>query len=181
MPPPIARAPAPPVTAGKNQFWTGGQTMHKASLAPSGRARRRQAGHPRRHVLESLEPRRLFAAELISAAAGAPTTTANGASPSGDALALNGAAAVSDDGRFVAFTSNATDVVAGLTPDGSGDVYVRDRTAGTTVRARTAGTTVCASVGLDGRPLGASVRYAMSADGRYVAFSTYKAVFPDDV
>src|SRR3954469_24076703 len=145
--------------------------MHKAFLGTSGRARRRQAGHTRRHVLESLEPRRLFAAELISAAAGAPTTTANGASPSLDDLEP-GAAAVSTDGRFVAFTSNATNLVAGLSPDGSGDIYVRDRSTGTTV---------CASVGLDGKPLGASIHYAMSADGRYVAFSTYKSVFPDDV
>jgi hypothetical protein len=133
-------------------------------------------GHRPRHrgntTCEPLEPRRLFAAELISATAGAPTTTGNGPSPTFDGSTLGGAAAVSDDGRFVAFSSHATDLVAGLTPDGSGDVYVRDRAAGTTV---------CASVAPDGRPLGALTGYAMSGDGRYVAFSSFNPASADDI
>jgi Tol biopolymer transport system component len=74
--------------------------------------------------------------------------------------------ALSGDGRFVAFTSTANDLVAG---DGNGvaDVFVRDRVAGTTVRA---------SVGAGGaEALGASGEPAISADGRYVAFTSSAA------
>ncbi len=72
-------------------------------------------------------------------------------------------AAISADGRFVAFTSNASNLVAG--DDGlAGDIFVRDRTAGTTER-----------VSLDtggGNPNSDSSAAAISADGRWVAFAS---------
>jgi RHS repeat-associated protein len=72
--------------------------------------------------------------------------------------------AVSADGRYVAFTSYASNLVAGDT-NGQPDVFVYDRQAGVTTRV---------SVGLAGaQPNGYSAYVSMSADGRYVAFTSY--------
>ncbi|HEX5504820.1 MAG TPA: HYR domain-containing protein, partial [Thermomicrobiales bacterium] len=71
--------------------------------------------------------------------------------------------ALSTDGRFVAFVSDATNLVPNDT-NGRGDVFVRDRQAGATERV---------SVDSDGvQANGASDIHsvALSADGRYVAF-----------
>ena len=75
------------------------------------------------------------------------------------------APAISDDGRFVAFWSNATNLVAGDT-NGRPDIFVRDRQAGTTE---------IASVATGGALENNSPFYppAISADGRYVAFLSY--------
>lgn len=71
--------------------------------------------------------------------------------------------ALSATGRYVAFTSFATNLVAGDT-NGSADVFVRDRQRGLTRRV---------SVGPGGRqPNGGSSEPALSADGRWVAFSS---------
>lgn len=77
----------------------------------------------------------------------------------GDADSLE--PAISADGRFVAFFSYATNLVAGDT-NGRPDIFVRDRELGVTV---------CASVDLAGAPAGG--RYpSISADGRFVAFES---------
>jgi Tol biopolymer transport system component len=69
--------------------------------------------------------------------------------------------AVSDDGRFVAFESSATNLVPGDT-NGRTDIFVRDRVAGATTRA---------SVAADGTQSdNVSFGSAISADGRFVAF-----------
>jgi Tol biopolymer transport system component len=69
--------------------------------------------------------------------------------------------AVSSDGRWVAFTSAASDLVAGDT-NGVDDVFVRDMTSGVTVLA---------SAGAAGNPgNGPSTSPKLSTDGRYVAF-----------
>jgi Tol biopolymer transport system component len=70
---------------------------------------------------------------------------------------------VSADGRYVAFWSDATDLVASDT-NGSADVFVRDRQAGTTERVSVG------SSGVEGN--GDSIDAAISADGRHVAFSS---------
>ncbi len=73
----------------------------------------------------------------------------------------SGQPAISSDGRFVAFASAASDLVAGDT-NGALDVFVRDRVAGKTVRV---------SVASDGAQVhGDSLQPAISADGRVVAF-----------
>jgi archaellum component FlaF (FlaF/FlaG flagellin family) len=79
-------------------------------------------------------------------------------------LGANGSAlAISADGRYVAFSSNATNLVPGDT-NNAYDVFVRDRRTGTTSRV---------SVASDGTQAnGSSYDVAMSADGRYVAFLT---------
>ena len=73
------------------------------------------------------------------------------------------APSMSADGRFVAFESTATDLVPGDT-NGKMDVFVRDRALGTTERVSVD------SAGVEGN--GDSAHPSISADGRYVAFSS---------
>jgi Tol biopolymer transport system component len=68
---------------------------------------------------------------------------------------------ISADGRFVAFTSSATNLVGGDT-NGNFDVFVRDRQNGTTERVSVS------TGGMEGN--GGSTSPSISADGRYVAF-----------
>ena len=76
----------------------------------------------------------------------------------------SGGAAISADGRFVAFGSAASNLVRGDT-NGFQDVLVRDLLAGVTRRV---------SVGLAGRQAdGSSFAEAVSADGRFVAFTSF--------
>jgi Tol biopolymer transport system component len=72
-------------------------------------------------------------------------------------------ASVSADGRYVAFVSNATNLVPGDT-NADADIFVRDRVSGTTVRA-----SVNSS---EWEVDGASSSPVISADGRFVAFSS---------
>lgn len=99
----------------------------------------------------------------------ATTTRVSVAADGGDPDGVSYAPDVSDGGRYVAFVSEASNLVPG---DGNGDhdVFVRDLVAGTTVRA---------SVDVDGGD--PDVPYdvtwttavpAISGNGRYVAFSS---------
>jgi Tol biopolymer transport system component len=81
---------------------------------------------------------------------------ANGASPEVD---------ISADGQFVAFTSYAPNLVPGDTND-QGDVFLRDRVAGTTVRV----SVDSARQQANGSP---GQHVAISDDGRFVAFESY--------
>ncbi len=80
-----------------------------------------------------------------------------------EAAGASYAASISADGRFVAFASDASDLVAGDT-NGVADVFVRDRQGGTTVRVSVDGS------GAQGN--GASATPVLSADTRYVAFAS---------
>ncbi|MBI1851177.1 MAG: PD40 domain-containing protein [Planctomycetes bacterium] len=80
--------------------------------------------------------------------------------------------AISADGRFVAFHSDASNLVAGDV-NGFEDVFVRDRVAGTTVLASVS------TGGTQGN--GIAFAPAISGDGRYVAFSSDSTTFaPSD-
>jgi Tol biopolymer transport system component len=80
---------------------------------------------------------------------------------------------ISSDGRFVAFDSSATNLVAG-DANGATDVFVHDRATGVTIRAS------LGSEGLEGNRYSQSAR--ISADGRFVAFdSESDNLVPDDV
>jgi len=72
-----------------------------------------------------------------------------------------GSTALSDDGRFVAFPSIATNLTTQSGPIPG--VFVRDTVQSTTVRA---------SVADDGTPLTGVGLMSMSGDGRYVAFTS---------
>jgi Tol biopolymer transport system component len=77
------------------------------------------------------------------------------------ATGASSAAAVSAHGRFVAFASDASDLVAGDTNQTT-DVFVRDRRTGTTTRVNVSSAGTQAN-GESGSP-------AISADGRFVTF-----------
>jgi Tol biopolymer transport system component len=78
--------------------------------------------------------------------------------------------AITPDGRFVAFFSTALSLAPGVSMSSLGEIYLRDRLAGTTVWASTnASTTVNTLLHLNWMP---SVHPALSDDGRYVAFKT---------
>jgi hypothetical protein len=70
---------------------------------------------------------------------------------------------VSDDGRYVSFSS--TDGIVSDDQNGLQDIYVRDRQSGTSERV---------SVGMNGQEAnGASGQSSISGDGRYVAFFSF--------
>ncbi len=84
----------------------------------------------------------------------------------------SGNPSVSADGRFVAFYSEATNLVSGDT-NGTADVFVRDLETGTTERVSLSGD------GVQGN--GASLYPSISPDGRFVAFHSYAAnLVPND-
>lgn len=83
----------------------------------------------------------------------------------------DGVAAISADGRYVAFDSDATNLVADDTND-TRDIFVRDMVDGVTMRV---------SVDSDGNEsANFSWSPVMSGDGRYVAFNTSASFAADD-
>jgi Tol biopolymer transport system component len=97
-----------------------------------------------------------------------PTTTrvsVSTAGTQGDGASFR--PALSSDGRYVAFTSDATNLVAGDT-NGLDDVFVHDRNTRTTSRISVSSGGVQAN---DSSALYAAL-VALSADGRYVAFTS---------
>jgi Ca2+-binding RTX toxin-like protein len=79
---------------------------------------------------------------------------------------------ISADGRFVAFDSDATNLVPGDT-NGRRDIFVRDRLTNTTTRVS------FDSAGNQGN--GVSTTPSISADGRFVAFSSFASnIVPGD-
>src|SRR6185295_2774815 len=92
------------------------------------------------------------------------TTTLVSCEPGGAAANGNsGTPVISADGRYVAFTSQASNLVAGDS-NGAVDVFVRDLAGGTT-------TIVSVSTGGAPANFGADSP-AISADGRYIAFQS---------
>ena len=75
-------------------------------------------------------------------------------------------AAISADGRFVAFASSASNLVAGDS-NGCQDVFIHDRVAGDTSLA-----SVASDGGQASLSSGIGARLALSADGRWVAFAS---------
>jgi Tol biopolymer transport system component len=76
-----------------------------------------------------------------------------------------GSSSISADGRFVAFMSFASNLVAGDT-NGVGDVFVRDRQLGTTERVS------ISTAGTQGDGNSGYYSLSISGDGRYVAFES---------
>jgi uncharacterized repeat protein (TIGR01451 family) len=93
-----------------------------------------------------------------------------------DGTAGNGTSFIQDisaDGRFVAFVSSATNLIPNDVVDNDPNVYVRDLVTGITELASVGTDGTRANVGFFDRP-------AISADGRFVAFSTFDSLTPED-
>ena len=80
---------------------------------------------------------------------------------------------INGDGRFVAFVSDSTNLIPNDVQDFEANVYVRDLVAGTTELVSVGSDGTRADVGFFDRP-------SISADGRYVAFSTTASLVPED-
>ena len=101
---------------------------------------------------------------VLPAAAAVSTTSVVSAAPDGaNADNDSDTPSVSSDGRYVAFASSATNLVAGDT-NGQRDVFVRDMSTGTVVRVSVSSDEVEGDSG--------SYDPSISADGRYVAFES---------
>ena len=133
--------------------------------APS--KRRRSAGPlpPAGAACEPLEARRLLiAAAPLDVVSITPDGRSTGDGPSGVGHSDHfhtPAAAVSDDGRYVAFASAAGDLDAEAVAGGGRHVYVRDRSAGVTRRVATAAD----------RAEAPAEAPEVSGDGRYVVYA----------
>jgi uncharacterized repeat protein (TIGR01451 family) len=93
-----------------------------------------------------------------------------------DGTAGNGTSFIQDisgNGQFVAFVSDATTLIQNDADGTTPNVYVRDLLAGTTELASLGSDGTQAEVGFFDIP-------AISADGNFVAFSTFTALVPQD-
>jgi hypothetical protein len=109
----------------------------------------------------------VFVRDLVSDA----TERASVTSAEAQANGASSAPATTPDGLLVAFASNATNLATGDT-NGASDVFVRDRSAGTTVRVSLAAP--------GGSVNGASGTPDLSDDGRFVVFESAARLVPAD-
>lgn len=96
-----------------------------------------------------------------------PTATGNAYSSSASAQYGNSAQMISNDGRFVVYSSGATNLIGGFAqgyPTDPSDVYLFDRITGTNVLVSRTATSATASANRK------SYFPAISGDGRFVAF-----------
>ncbi len=106
----------------------------------------------------------VISATLGSAATGVKTRRVSLSSAEQEGDGASRSASVSGDGRFVAFASEATNLVNGDT-NGQQDIFVRDRKHGTTTRV---------SVSSSGRQANdSSFAASISPNGRFVAFISF--------
>src|SRR5918994_4626322 len=98
------------------------------------------------------------------------TTRVSVATGGAEANGSSSASALSADGRFVTFVSDATNLVTGDT-NAARDVFLHDRQSGTTTR-------ISVSTAGDQGNIH-SLSAAISDDGRFVAFSSYAANLVD--
>jgi len=101
---------------------------------------------------------------LVSHAAGSTTMTANADSPAGRL-------GVSADGRWIAFLSDATDLVPGQVAAPGPEVFLYDRTSNQSILASRAGSSPTT-------PRDPSLNPSLSGDGRLVAFESEAAGVP---
>ena len=95
------------------------------------------------------------------------STDSSGTQGNGDSACQ----AISGDGRYVAFSSSASNLVAGDT-NASYDVFVKDTVTGSTRLVSSDSSGAQAQGNTGSRSTGGAVCPSISADGRYVAFSS---------
>ncbi len=105
----------------------------------------------------------VFVRDRVSGATTRVSVATGGSQAKGD----SGRVAISADGRYVAFFSDASNVVAGDT-NSKVDAFVRDRVAGTTTRV-----SIATSGAQANDHVQAVLPPSISADGRYVAFGSW--------
>lgn len=93
-------------------------------------------------------------------------TAANGQATGGG----SGGPSMSADGKFVAFISNATNLVPG--DEGSADLFVKNRETGAITRVRVGGLPIVLS------PEGGGP--SISGDGRFIVFDTHQSLLSND-
>ncbi len=103
----------------------------------------------------------IFAKDLQTGAIVRASTAADGTEANGYS---SGSSSISADGRYVVFTSYASNLVTGDTND-STDIFVKDLQTGVIVRVNTAADGTEANIGTGDDA-------SISADGRYVVFSS---------
>lgn len=99
------------------------------------------------------------------------TTRISVATGGGQANGASSGPDVSDDGRWIAFQSEATNLVANDT-NGATDVFLHDRVLGTTIRV--------SLTNAGGQTDGDSAGGVVSADGEYVAFRSWATNIPNN-
>ncbi|MER7047093.1 RICIN domain-containing protein [Streptomyces jumonjinensis] len=109
----------------------------------------------------------LFVRDRLTGAAERVSVATGGAQADGHSDGVS----ISADGRYVAFSSRAGNLVAG-DANGKSDVFLRDRQNGTTERVSVA------AGGLEGN--GHAHTPSISADGRYIAFVSNSGNIPGD-
>jgi TolB protein len=112
----------------------------------------------------------IFVRDLVAATTTRVSVSTAGEQADGASGAL-GARAISDDGRYVVFRSEAANLAAGDT-NGVGDVFVRDTLAGATARLSV--------TSASGQPTTASTQGAISRDGAVAAFGSSGTEFMTD-
>jgi hypothetical protein len=108
---------------------------------------------------DTLGKRDIFVRDLQSSTTTRVSIASNGAEANGDSYT----ASISADGRYVVFSSSATNLVSGDV-NGKSDVFLRDRQNNTTTRI---------SVATNGSEANGDSWGMISDDGRYVAFMSY--------
>ncbi|HSN74427.1 MAG TPA: CARDB domain-containing protein, partial [Anaerolineae bacterium] len=147
-----------------------GVALHNGSAGAPGTVAGRAAPSAAMPILLASSSAR--SSGVVNSLNAASTTIVSMSTEGAQGNADAGTAAISADGQYVAFESSAANLVSGDT-NGAWDVFVRDTVLGTTERV---------SVASDGAQAnGGSSLAGISADGRYVAFSSIATnLVPDD-
>lgn len=103
----------------------------------------------------------VFVRDLILSASARASSSSQGTEGSQDCSA----ATISADGRWVAFQTNAPDLVGNDTNNAS-DIFLRDLFLGTTIRVSVA------TYGRESQPFFDSFNSSLSSDGRFVTFNS---------
>lgn len=139
------------------------EIARRTGIRPHVHRRAAAAAPPAVPSLEPLEGRMLFAVTLVSS---------NAVGQAGGTGVRSFDPEVSNDGRYVVYATDQTDVVAGVADTNARpDVYVRDLT--------TTGPAVLVSGGVNNVAFGGD-EPSISADGRYIAFTTVSALVAAD-